>query len=114
MHASYLTRLASYAHSVKLFEHLIPDKEHPVWVSWVKHVEYVDMLLNKDKFSLAEVVALDMAVFEAMKQFNKVPEYKGFFKPKQHFASHASINTLRMGPMRGYAPRICMHAHCMT
>ena len=71
------------------------------------------MMLNKNSFSLAEVVMLDMAVFEATKQFNKVREYKGFFKPKQHFATHASINVLRMGPMRGYALCICMHAPCI-
>jgi len=60
---------------VKLFEHLIPNKNHPVWVSWVKHVEYVDMMLNKNSFSLAELVMLDMAVFEATKHFNKVREF---------------------------------------
>jgi hypothetical protein len=43
------------------------------------------------------------AVFDATEAFVKVKEFKGFYKPKQHFATHASINTLRMGPMRGCA-----------
>ena len=52
---------------------------------------------------MAEVLQLDKAVYDAAVAFGNVKEYKGFFKPKQHFGSHASINVLRMGPMKGYA-----------
>jgi hypothetical protein len=107
-HACLACRLVR---SITLFEHLIPDKTHPVWVSWVKHVEYVDLMLNKTEYTLADIVRLDMAVYEATKQFNKVQEYKGFFKPKQHLAAHASVNTLRMGPMRGCASCRASYRH---
>ena len=100
---------------MKLFEPLLTNKikKNPVWLSWVKHVEYVDMMLNRSTYKLADVVALDMAVYESVELFNKVPEYKGFFKPKHHFASHASVNILRMGPMRGCAPLIHTPPHTL-
>ena len=101
----YFTWLESRTlHSVELFEDHV-DNTHPVWISWVKHVEYYK-LLTKDSFSPEEVLQLDKAVYDSMKAFQAVPEYKGFFKPKMHFAAHASVNTLRMGPMRGYVARI--------
>ena len=57
----------------------------------------------------------NQAVVDATKAFCKVKEYKGFFKPKQHFAAHASINTLRMGPMRGCAPPlVTLGASCLA
>ena len=48
------------------------------------------------------MIALDKKVYESHEAFHKVPEFKGYFKPKNHFASHASTHTLRGGPMREY------------
>ena len=45
---------------------------------------------------------MDMLIYKAQKAFKKVKEYGHFYKPKHHFATHAPVNTLRMGPMRGY------------
>ena len=86
---------------MKLFEPYITDKADVVWIAWVKHVQYIELMVKKE-LSTLEIVELDKAVFDATQAFNKVPEFKGYFKPKQHFASHASIDTLRMGPLRGY------------
>jgi len=93
---------ASAMHSVDLFAPLITDAEHPVWVSWVKHVEYVKLMVQ-DSYTIPQIIDMDKAIYEAQVAFRKVKQYNGFFKPKQHFASHASVNTMRMGPMRGYA-----------
>ena len=43
-----------------------------------------------------------MLIYKAQKAFKKVKEYGHFYKPKHHFATHAPVNTLRIGPMRGY------------
>ena len=32
----------------------------------------------------------------------QVPEYKGLYKPKHHFAQHTPLDILRCGPPRGY------------
>jgi hypothetical protein len=56
----------------------------------------------KPELSVAEVVRMDQMVFEATEAMTKVRAFKGFLKPKHHFSAHASVNTLRMGPMRGY------------
>jgi hypothetical protein len=32
----------------------------------------------------------------------QVPEFKGFFKPKHHYVAHASLDILKLGPMRGF------------
>ena len=32
----------------------------------------------------------------------KVPEFKGFFKPKHHYVAHAPLDILKLGPMRGF------------
>lgn len=31
-----------------------------------------------------------------------MPEYEGFFKPKNHSVQHAAVDTFNLGPMRGY------------
>ena len=58
-------------------------------------------MLLKNSYTMEEIVALDRAVYKSAVAFRKVKKFKGFFKPKQHFAEHASVNTLRMGPMTG-------------
>ena len=98
MHRLMLCFISSRVTSVELFEHFVPDKKHPVWVSWVTHVHYFKLLM-KDSYTMPELIELDKAVYDAAVAFDNVPQYKGYFKPKQHFASHASINILRMGPM---------------
>ena len=32
----------------------------------------------------------------------QVPEFKGFFKPKNHYLAHASLDILKLGPIRGF------------
>lgn len=85
--------------SVDLFEPYV-DVNDPVWISWVKHVDYIKLMVKRC-YTSTEILELDKAIYDAMVAFHKVPEYKGFYKPKMHFASHASVNVLRMGPMRG-------------
>lgn len=92
-----------------MFKPLINDPKHPVWVAWVKHVAYVKLMVQHS-FTTTQILQLDKAVYDANVAFNKVPQYKGFFKPKQHFGAHASVNILRMGPLRGYALRASKHA----
>ena len=42
------------------------------------------------------------AICAAQEAYTKVSQFKGFYKPKNHFATHAPIHTLRGGPMREY------------
>ena len=49
-----------------------------------------------------QVIHLDLLIYKAQVAFKNVKEYGHFYKPKHHFATHAPVNTLRMGPMRGY------------
>jgi hypothetical protein len=116
--------------SVEIFEPYIKDKNDPIWIAWVKHIEYFQLMFlseitktqvllgiftarphfesrNASHHNLGtcprlQIVQLDKMVYEATEAFTKVPEFKGFLKPKHHFAAHASVNTLRMGPMRGF------------
>ena len=89
--------------SVDLFKDLVPPDDL-IWIAWVKHVKYAKMMV-KDKFSRDDIKAFDAAVTEAAEAFRAVKEFKGYYKPKQHFAEHAVVNTVRMGPMTGCTPR---------
>ena len=87
-------------HSVKLFEQHVNTSD-PVWVAWVKHVEYLDLLFAPE-ISADDVLVLESQISEAQRAFDEVDEFKGCYKPKHHFASHTFIHILRLGPLRGY------------
>jgi hypothetical protein len=55
----------------------------------------------KDKIKIPEIIKMDEMVFNSQLKFSQ-SEISDFFKPKHHFSSHASVHTLRMGPMSGY------------
>ena len=101
LHASKRASQRARAHSVKLFEPLIPDKQEPVWDAWVKHVKYFEMM-RWHEYTLQDIQALDNAVYDAQAAFDKAFGGQGLWKPKQHFASHLAVSTLRCGPTREY------------
>ena len=86
--------------SVALFESYV-DQTDPVWISWVKHIEYLDLLFAHE-ITAQELIELENKIFVAQQAFDTVREFKGLYKPKHHFLSHACIHIMRLGPMRGY------------
>ena len=59
--------------SVKILEPLVGDKEDPVWVAWVKHIEYYKVMLQ-DEVSFDDIAELDSLIFEAQEAFDKASE----------------------------------------
>jgi hypothetical protein len=105
-HASYPAPRAS-----RLAPHLAPHTLYRALGTWrltpriVPHRSYRASHLpsHASHHAVPLVLCAWQAVFDATEAFLRVKEFKGFYKPQQHFATHASINTLRMGPMRGCA-----------
>ena len=54
----------------------------------------------KSSYTYTDLVNLDKAVYDMHKAFDSVPEYKGYWVPKFHFASHTAMDILRFGPVR--------------
>ena len=92
-------------HSVAMFRQagLIKNAEAPFWKCWVKHVEYVNILLQ-DEFTQQDVLTLDRMVYEYQEAVDEV--YPGCKKPKDAFSFLYAVDILRNGP-----PRCCW---CMT
>jgi hypothetical protein len=93
-------------HSPQLFGPLIRDKKSPVWVSWLEHVKYVELMF-RDSYTLEDIVALDMAVYASQKAFRKVMH-------TCRLASHVSHRTPCIARLALHAsqrmPRIASHA----
>ena len=45
-------------------------------------------------------LALTLSFLNALT--TQVPEYKGLWKPKHHFATHLAVEIMRAGPLRGF------------
>ena len=77
--------------SIDLFGPYIRDRDDVVWVAWVKHVEYFKLMFHPQA-TIDEVVLLDKMIFDAREAFRKVPEFKGFEKPKHHCDARTCLN----------------------
>ena len=102
-HLRYTGAQAMYftLHSIDILEPLIKNKQHPAWLSWCAHVAYVKLLLAKS-FDANAIYALDKAIQTHHDLYAKVPQYKGRFRPKHHFATHFPRDILNCGP--GHPP----------
>jgi hypothetical protein len=87
--------------SIELFRPLLPPNamDHPFWNSWVLHVHIIASMM-KPEFTHPELVQLDNLVFDWHTKFFEVPEYKTFWVPKFHYASHLAMDIKRFGPTR--------------
>ena len=88
--------------SLEIMKPFIPPnarEDHPFWEVWVQQVHILQTLM-KPSFTYQELVELDEAVFRMFTKFDEVPEYKDYWRPKFHFASHAALDILRFGPPR--------------
>ena len=88
-------------HSITFLNHLVKDPAARFWVCWVKHVEYVNILMQ-DEFSRDDVFMLDRKIYEYQSAVDLVPEYQGCKKPKDAFSFLYAVNILRNGPPRTY------------
>ena len=86
-------------HSVALLRPFIQDEDAPFWKCWVKHVEYVNVLLQ-DEFTHGDILALDRLIFEYQVAVAEV--YPGYKKPKDIFSFQYPVDILRNGPPRCY------------
>ena len=88
-------------HSVAMLQNagLVRDTEAPFWKCWVKHVEYINILLQ-DEFTQQDILTLDRKVYEYQEAVDKV--YPGYKKPKDAFSFMYAINILRNGPPKCY------------
>ena len=74
---------------------------HPAWHSWVKLVELF-CLATKHTLTVSEIETIDDLQVEHSRLYDKVPEYSGLKKPKNHFLAHVCRDAWRYGPPRGY------------
>jgi len=58
--------------------------------------------LNRLNISRERVKVIDGLILEHQHLFLRVPEYRGLWKPKHHFAQHVAKDILRYGPPRHY------------
>lgn len=58
--------------------------------------------MNKFSISQDSLANLDRLIMEHQALFLSVPEYKGLWKPKHHFAQHVPVDIQRYGPPRHY------------
>lgn len=88
--------------SLEVFRPFIPDnarETHPFWDVWVHQVHILQMLM-RPSLSYTDLEELDRLQYRMFSLIEEVPEYKGFWVPKYHFASHAAMDIMRFGPMR--------------
>ena len=118
--------------SVNLFGPYVDrTKECSFWDSWVKHIEYLRIMLQptikvSDLVNMSALIKEHQTLFAQVRglppltahrsllQSNtlQVPEYqekdgdatkdKAHWKPKHHFSQHLPLDMLRLGPARGY------------
>ena len=118
--------------SVNLFGPYVDrTKECSFWDSWVKHIEYLRIMLQptikvSDLVNMSALIKEHQTLFAQVRglppltahrsllQSNtlQVPEYqekdgdatkdKAHWKPKHHFSQHLPLDILRLGPARGY------------
>jgi hypothetical protein len=89
-------------HSLEVFRPFVPENARAnfaFWDVWVYQV-YILQMIMKPSFTHNDLEQLDTAVFRMFSAFETVPQYKGFWVPKFHFASHAAMDILRFGPTR--------------
>ena len=65
------------------------------------HVKYVAALLQHS-FTEAAIRAVDKLIMEQQELFLSIEEYEELWKPKNHYAQHLPLDTIRFGPPRGY------------
>lgn len=89
--------------SVELMGQLMTDvaRQHPVWLSWVAHVEYFLMLMQTS-YTQDSIKKLRECIHKAHKLFVAVPEFKRLWVTKHHFSLHFPDDILRFGPPRFY------------
>jgi hypothetical protein len=88
--------------SLELFRPFVPPnarRNFAFWDVWVLQV-FILQSLMKPSHTYSELLDLDIAIHRMFTRFEQVPEYKGFWVPKFHFAAHAAMDVLRFGPMR--------------
>ena len=90
-------------HSIKLLRDLVPDRNHPAWLSWKAHVKYIKLVCNAT-FTRDSIKELDEAVSEHHRLYALVPQYANQFKPKHHFATHYAQDLLNCGPGAALMP----------
>lgn len=56
--------------SEELLSNVVPQTE-PVWVCWMKHVEYLRVMLQ-ESFTPQDIIKLDNLIFEHQTLFSKV------------------------------------------
>lgn len=89
--------------SVEMMGQLMTDKqqEHPVWLSWVAHVDYFFQLMQTS-YTQGSIARLRASIHRAHQLFRAVPEFDRLWLPKHHFSLHFPDDILRFGPPRFY------------
>jgi hypothetical protein len=78
----------------------VPQRESPVWLSWLAHVELTNFLLQHE-FRRSDIERTKVLVSKYRTAYSKVPEYAGWTKPKHHFLDHLHLYLALFGPFRG-------------
>lgn len=77
------------------------QKEDPVWLSWLAHVDYF-VCLMQTSFTEQQLDELDRKIIHAHTLFLGVTEFQQLWLPKHHFALHFVEDVRRFGPPRSY------------
>jgi hypothetical protein len=88
-------------HSLDLLQPLVKTTSSPAWASWQALVDVVQRY-TASEFTHDSVVALDKAIWNHLKLYQSVTQYKGRLRPKHHFLTHSAIDILNFGPPRQF------------
>jgi len=76
---------------------LVRDQSDPLWICWLAHLDYFNILLSFS-FTDAAVVHLDRLIVRHQTLFAAC--YPGYWKPKMAMVCHFPMDILRGGPPR--------------
>ena len=89
-------------HSVDIMLPLIGDTSDPLWQCWVAHIKYLNVLMQHT-LTYSDILTLDRLIYEHQQLFLECTEYGArMYKPKNHFATHFSMDIYNHGPVRHY------------
>ena len=88
-------------HARALLEPLVVHDTCPSYKAWLALLDVVELYLA-DTFTLASINALDDAITNFNRLYQKVVQFKGRMRPKHHFLTHTSTDIINFGPPRLY------------
>jgi hypothetical protein len=90
--------------SIDIIEPLIANRSSPAWLCWVKHVELLRFVLQREVCAATGKQRVRALVQEFYALFSSVPEWQdgGYEKPKMHLLHELGQALAEFGPWRSF------------